>query len=880
MLDRLKNLFSRTPNVPDDASPQKPATPKTIPDDFDTTIDQLVDEARETNQYIYGKITFSGSTTYQKVKNWPAERKVRLIPYCIDGICQIRAQRKRPNTYSSSDPSRLLESVLDSLLSSVLRTKIEFTDQQLIELLESLRRAGADKRFYQNFSRWPVGFTVIQFEKHAKRVGVSPVLKAFIHQALDWPEFGKASHNYYGSDVQKARQKLAALVHEAAEGADSTPPYELPEDDIIGKRINEHVRQLEPQERPAFYKIFQLALTATSGKPTKKFLAAAKDSVAEANPARFKPAVHEWLNYLSASNPIEEERVHRWGNHEYRHIVQVFLSEKNAILIKGLVWMLSQFHDEATLAALAQLAERSFKKIPGLGPTCAGVGNACLYSLAHSKGLVGISHLSRLKLKVTQASTRQLINRYLDEGSAKRGISPSELEELAVPDFGLTLGVREEPFDEYTLRLSLTGVGKTQLQWIKPDGSPQKTPPAFIKQSKKLSDRLKKLKDTVTQIQKYSTAQRDRIDRSYIEDRQWGYESFQKYYLDHGLVSVIARKLIWILEIDGTSLSALYRDDRWEDIAGNELLGITPATGVRLWHPILVSQTEVLQWRLRLEELQIQQPSKQAYREVYLVTEAELNTRVYSNRMAAHLIKQHQFNALAGIRGWKYTLLGAFDHGMDGSKASIELPTHKIRCEFWIEELYIEHEMSDAGIWNYVSTDQVRFIDQSGEPMNMIDVPKLVFSEMMRDVDLFVGVCSVGNDPEWHDRGTTAQHRHYWTSYSFGSLNEVAKTRKAVLERLLPRLKIADKVSIDGKFVRVKGSVREYKIHIGSANILMEPNDQYLCIVPARGIDATPDKLYLPFEGDRALSLIISKAVLLAEDHKITDKTILSQIRR
>lgn len=33
-------------------------------------------------------------------------------------------------------------------------------------------------------------------------------------------------------------------------------------------------------------------------------------------------------------------------------------------------------------------------------------------------------------------------------------------------------------------------------------------------------------------------------------------------------------------------------------------------------------------------------------------------------------------------------------------------------------------------------------------------------------------------------------------------------------------------------------------------------------------------------EGDRGLSLIISKAVLLAYDHKITDSTILNQIKR
>ena len=32
-----------------------------------------------------------------------------------------------------------------------------------------------------------------------------------------------------------------------------------------------------------------------------------------------------------------------------------------------------------------------------------------------------------------------------------------------------------------------------------------------------------------------------------------------------------------------------------------------------------------------------------------------------------------------------------------------------------------------------------------------------------------------------------------------------------------------------------------------------------------------PEKLFIPFEGDTVLSLILSKAFLLAEDTKITD---------
>jgi hypothetical protein len=43
---------------------------------------------------------------------------------------------------------------------------------------------------------------------------------------------------------------------------------------------------------------------------------------------------------------------------------------------------------------------------------------------------------------------------------------------------------------------------------------------------------------------------------------------------------------------------------------------------------------------------------------------------------------------------------------------------------------------------------------------------------------------------------------------------------------------------------------------------------------------ADPEQnVFLPFEGDATLSIILSKAFLLAQDTKITDPTILRQIK-
>jgi hypothetical protein len=251
--------------------------------------------------------------------------------------------------------------------------------------------------------------------------------------------------------------------------------------------------------------------------------------------------------------------------------------------------------------------------------------------------------------------------------------------------------------------------------------------------------------------------------------------------------------------------------------------------------------------------------------------------------MAAHILKQHQFNQLTKARGWKYTLQGQFDNGADGI-ASVSLPAVGLTAQYWTNVVDPQGaaSASSAGVYNYLVTDQVRFV-ASNQPglVALVHIPPVIFSEIMRDVDLFVGVSSVGNDPSWQDSGgLPAAYNTYWESYSFGELTEVAKSRREILERLLPSLKIAKVAHLKDKFLVVKGKKRVYKIHLGSTNILMEPNDQYLCIVPDRATKPAAENVFLPFEGDTGLSIIISKAFLLADDDKIKDATIISQIGR
>ncbi|MNL78685.1 hypothetical protein D3C87_2051380 [compost metagenome] len=74
---------------------------------------------------------------------------------------------------------------------------------------------------------------------------------------------------------------------------------------------------------------------------------------------------------------------------------------------------------------------------------------------------------------------KRLVN-VIDQLSAERGISPSELLETAVPDLGLDAGgVTTYEIDEYTARLSLTngqGAAAVKLEWFTAAGEPVAMP--------------------------------------------------------------------------------------------------------------------------------------------------------------------------------------------------------------------------------------------------------------------------------------------------------------------------------------------------------------------------------------------------------------------
>jgi hypothetical protein len=742
-----------------------------------------------------------------------------------------------------------------TLTVQLMHGELPFTADDLATLVDLV----AEQNLVEIWYPLPSAAILSAAEAYALKSELSPALREQLNR---W-RWAIHKRNRPHKNERQGLERLKRLL-----GDNPLNDFPIQEGEAWSNAALQALRSLPNNRQQLWNALLHHCQTAESSKPAQKWLKRAMELVDGVGRDEFKNQVVHWFALVALPRPVHREpKYARWEADP-----DLLITDKNATILKGLAWSCSGFNDAEISRALSELAEVCFKKVRWLGPRCPRVGNACLHILSSTATEAAAAQLSKLDQVVKQPTAKKRIGKSLDQAAEATGQTRADLEEKSVPTFGLgTDGKLSRKVGQHAVELQVVDSRDVQLSWLAQDGKSLKTVPAEVKREH--ATELKQLQKLAKDVQKMLGAQRIRLERLLISEREWDFEAWRQRYLEQPLLSPIVRRLIWHFKHGEQSALGSWLDGKLVDVNSRPLDWLAPEARVRLWHPIAFPVETVAAWRRWLENNQICQPFKQAHREVYVLTDAELETANYSNRFAAHIIGQHQFAALATQRGWKYSFMGGFDFQ---STPTLDLPASNLAAEFWVEPT---GELADTGVSRYLATDQVRFL-RDGQALPLSEVPAPVFTEVMRDVDLFVGVCSIGNDPAWQDRGEIEGAGTYWRDYSFGNLSASAKTRRDVLERLLPKLKIASRCVLQDRFLVVTGSLRTYKIHLGSGNILMDPNDQYLCIVPDRGSGATgPREVFLPFEGDNTLSVILSKAFLLAEDAKIKDKTILSQIR-
>ena len=828
----------------------RPAARISGPDGFEYAPDDPLAEAHNLISHLLaaalaaaGGARFLSQAQFEATPTWM--EAAELPPEALVRLARAAALRQRYNSQAGMPAVRdqrrvLLLNLLEEISRRVVERRPPFRISDTVEILEALNE------HYPPAASWMYPWLkfLAQVERLVAREGLPPELR----RALEQLRKAMASSFARLSDEQKIVRRIDNILW-------SDRPLRLPDDDPWSAALLADWAAMTSQDQQAWRPLLDHAAALSAAHPSAKWLKLAAALVEQIGAQRFAAQLRLWLG-----------RIRHNGNQP--------LPPAAAELLRGLLWMASDLESPTLAHAAGDAALACYYKIPNQGPRSQVAGNACTNVLGTMPGLAAVGELLRIRQQVKRPEVQRLAAQNLAQAADRLGLTAADLEDLAVPDYGLdTSGERRAALGEFQALLKLGPAGEVSLAWYDAGGRPRKSVPAAVQREFKTE--LAELKAAQKALRAGLSAQRARLEGLLVSQRTWDFADWQERCLAQPLVGCLARRLIWHCRDGERAATGIPLDGRLVDALGQPLDWVGPGCELRLWHPLGFPVETVLGWRRFLEERQVRQPFKQAHRELYLLTDAEVETATHSNRFAAHILKQHQFHALCQQRGWRSQLRGGFDQGYDRGP-TLDLPQAGLQAQFWVEGLM--DDLAGSGICLYVATDQVRFYTAGGTGVPLSEVPALVFSEVLRDVDLFVGVCSIGSDPNWRPHGDQPAYADYWQRYAFGALSVSAENRREILGRLVPRLKIAGRCELQERYLRVQGKRRAYKIHLGSGNILMEPNDQYLCIVPAR--TAEPANVFLPFDGDPVLAVILSKAFLLADDDQITDPTILSQIRR
>lgn len=393
---------------------------------------------------------------------------------------------------------------------------------------------------------------------------------------------------------------------------------------------------------------------------------------------------------------------------------------------------------------------------------------------------------------------------------------------------------RRIPVGDWEMELSMEG-GLTTIKVFKQDKELKSVPPAVRK-----AQEYKDLKE----VQALLKDQASRFKRA-LEGMLASGEQITSEDWDSLLKLPIVRHLVTdLILMTATGDFGLLTDDATalRTVEGKQIPLTFP---VQLAHSYHLFQAEALSaWQREIVRQKIVQPFKQAFRELYILTPAEEETKTYSSRFAGHQVKADVASRLLQSRDWKLTSDEIADVSKHFPQAALQA-----RIEFPDAGHYLAENPE-------VTIGEISF-SRDNEDVPLTDIPPLIFSEVMRDVDLVAAVAHLDEE------------NYLWSTES--SLRQ-AELVTALVEDL--GLK---GVTVQGHFAYVQGKLARYRIHLGSGAIHIEPGN-YLCIVPEK---ETEQKFYLPFaEADRKATEVLSKIFLLLNDHKITDESILAQIRR
>lgn len=632
--------------------------------------------------------------------------------------------------------------------------------------------------------------------------------------------------------------------------------------------VFDEIKAKEPINRSGWEGLLEHCKSLQQPTPSAKWKKRAKELVSALGESEVIPLLFRWVELgptpgqpPEARSPIEDS--------QYQ---------------KGVVWCLAAFPQEEAAALLADFGIACLRKIKMVGAVSQKVGLACVQALGAIASREAIAQLTRLRAKIKYSMARKLIDKSLQSAADNLGVTLCELEDYAVEAYGLDKdGIVRFRIGEAEASLQLFEDGRVSVVWRNAQGKTVKTIPSSVKTD--FASEVRSIRNTAKELEQVYRSQKFRLEASLIVTREMEFSHWRQYFLDHNVLGFLGRRLIWVFRnAEGHEQAALWLNGGMRDSSGEPVN--LPALGkVRLWHPLSTDARELQRWRDLVFKYGVRQPFGQAFREFYEVTDTERETRLYSNRFAGVLMRQHQFASLCREREWDYRLMGAHFDGFN--VPTKKLDSWKMHAEFYVDLPSDRKpslrdsglgEESAAGINLFIGADQVRFYREQRE-VAIDEVPALVYSEIMRDIDLFTSVCAVGDDETWTDQGDRGLGVII-KQFDINEITAITSLRIDLLSRVLPHTRIADKCRIVKSWLEVRGQLGTYQIQLGwgGAALMSDKQPRWLKIPQEVLSEVQLDLKDLPIGLDYRTELALRKAYVLADDWKISSPDLVRQL--
>ena len=314
---------------------------------------------------------------------------------------------------------------------------------------------------------------------------------------------------------------------------------------------------------------------------------------------------------------------------------------------------------------------------------------------------------------------------------------------------------------------------------------------------------------------------------------------------ENPVIRAIVENLVFV-SADGEWISGIISGGKFTDANGN-CIAINDDTKLRVAHPFDLYNKKIwADWQQffleRGEKEGVRQPFRQVFRELYVKLPEELD-KDKSLLFAGNQISTSRTVGALKNRRW----IADYEDGLQKVYYRDDIIASIYAVADWFSPSDIEAPVLEG----------VFFVNRrTYEPMKIRDIPDIVYSEVMRDVDLAVSVAHAGGvDPE--------------TSHS------TVEMRKVILAFNMKLLGISN-VTLDKNHAIIEGKHGRYSIHLGSGVIHRFSGHQINVLAVQSG---KKSKLFLPFiDEDPKTAEIMTKVLTFAQDDKIKDPYIMQQI--